>query len=61
MYHERGDARLSASAEPSLRPKMRLCGKWVFDCKVDMTSLKMLMWKAHIVARGDQMVVGAHA
>ena len=24
-HHERGDARLSASAEPSLRPKMRLC------------------------------------
>ena len=30
--------------------------RWVFDVKVDQTSLAMLLWKARIVARGDQMV-----
>ena len=27
VHHERGDAGVSASAEPSQRPKMRLCGR----------------------------------
>ena len=30
--------------------------RWVFDCKIDQTSRCMIMWKARIVARGDQMV-----
>jgi hypothetical protein len=29
---------------------------WVYDCKVDATTSKFLMWKARLVARGDQMV-----
>ena len=29
---------------------------WVYDCKVDATSSKFLMWKARLVGRGDQMV-----
>ena len=29
---------------------------WVYDCKVNMTSSKFLLWKARLVARGDQMI-----
>ena len=29
---------------------------WVYDCKVDATADKFLMWKARLVGRGDQMV-----
>jgi hypothetical protein len=29
---------------------------WVYDCKVDTTSSKFLLWKARLVGRGDQMV-----
>lgn len=29
---------------------------WVYDCKVDATTLAFLIWKARLVARGDQMV-----
>ena len=28
---------------------------WVYDCKVDTTSKKFLLWKARLVGRGDQM------
>ena len=37
-HHERGDARLSASAEPSLRPIMRLCECAVCTSKKPMES-----------------------
>ena len=29
---------------------------WVYDCKVDATTSAFLLWKARLVARGDQMV-----
>ena len=29
---------------------------WVYDCKVDQTTSKFLLWKARLVGRGDQMV-----
>ena len=29
---------------------------WVYDCKVDATSHRFLLWKARLVGRGDQMV-----
>ena len=29
---------------------------WVYDCKVDTTTSAFLLWKARLVARGDQMV-----
>lgn len=29
---------------------------WVFDCKIDATTLAFLLWRARLVARGDQMV-----
>ena len=29
---------------------------WVYDCKVDATTEKFLLWKARLVGRGDQMV-----
>ena len=29
---------------------------WVYDCKVDSTTQLFLLWKARLVARGDQMV-----
>ena len=29
---------------------------WLFDCKVDVNTKAMLLWKARLVARGDQMV-----
>ena len=28
---------------------------WVYDCKVDATSKRFLLWKARLVGRGDQM------
>ena len=28
---------------------------WVYDCKIDTTSKKFLLWKARLVGRGDQM------
>ena len=30
--------------------------RWVYDCKIDNSTRKMLLWKARLVARGDQMV-----
>jgi len=30
--------------------------RWVFDAKIDNTSQLLLLWKARLVARGDQMV-----
>ena len=30
--------------------------RWVFDTKIDITSQMLLLWKARLVARGDQMV-----
>jgi len=30
--------------------------RWVFDTKIDNTSQLLLLWKARLVARGDQMV-----
>ena len=29
---------------------------WVYDCKVNATTSEFLLWKARLVARGDQMV-----
>ena len=30
--------------------------RWVFDTKIDATTRELLMWKARLVARGDQMI-----
>ena len=36
--------------------KMPIDCMWVYDCKVDATTSKFLLWKARLVGRGDQMV-----
>ena len=43
-------------SECSLAGREPIDNMWVYDCKVDQTSRKFLLWKARLVGRGDQMV-----
>jgi hypothetical protein len=47
---------LRLAAECYQSGKMPIDCMWIYDCKVDQTTQDFMLWKARLVARGDQMV-----